>query len=44
MENKYWNEELYHMAAEASEVLYLNIFRIEDRCYQDVYGMACVFL
>lgn len=44
MQSKYWNEELYHMAAEATEVLHLDIFRIEDRCYQDVYGMACVFL
>lgn len=44
MQNKYWTEKPYHTAAEAVEVLHLDIFRIEDRCYQDVYGMACVFL
>lgn len=44
MQNKYWNEELYHTAAEAVAVLHLDIFRIEDRCDQDVCGMASVFL
>lgn len=44
MQNKYWNEKPYHTAAKAVEVLHLDIFRTEARCYQDVYGMACVFL
>lgn len=34
----------HHAAAEAVEVLHLDIFRLEDRCYQDAYGMTCVFL
>lgn len=42
-ENKYWYEELYHTVAEGVEVLHRDIFSIEDNCYQDVYGMDCIF-
>lgn len=43
MQNKYWYEELYHTVAEGVEVLHRDIFSIEDNCYQDVYGMDCIF-
>lgn len=44
MQNKYWYGEPYHTVAEGVEVFHRDIFRIEDSCYQDVYGIDCVFL